>query len=207
MKSTHLVGISGKKGSGKTTLAHTLTKVLEDAEIRPLALPLKELCRDLLGIPHELLWGDDAAKQKLTKYRACDMPHWRHPGIAYKARGYLGLECLSVRQVLQQVGTEIFRKMSPTIWTDSLLREREKTLALHMLVDDVRFVDEVKAIQGAGGIVIRLLREAEHAIDGHASEVDLDGRMELFDAVVPADAGFEEAERIALTVILEKFGG
>lgn len=186
---TRLLGISGKKGSGKSTLAFLLAKELEDVDIRPLAEPLKALCRDLLGVPAHLLTGDEAAKNTPTTIRQRDMPHWgpmQYRRMVDHMLGYdPGDRFLTVREVMQQVGTEVVRKMKPTAWIDSLLRARDLSTAGWMMVDDVRFPDEADAIRGAGGRVVRLARGAGRG-GTHASETALDDYPH-FDLVVPED--------------------
>lgn len=87
----------------------------------------------------------------------------------------LMLPCgLTVRQALQTVGTDWFRKLWPDVWINAwkmqVQAEDSKTL---ILVGDVRFPNELKAIQDRGGHVIRLLR-APFSEDTHESETALD---------------------------------
>jgi hypothetical protein len=74
-----------------------------------------------------------------------------------KVKGKTGY--MSGRELLQYFGTDVCRK----------------------IISDARFENEVKAIQAAGGKVIRLTRGETH--DSHASEVDLDSFNE-YDAVI-----------------------
>lgn len=176
-----LVGISGAAGGGKSTIAMLLAKHLGDVDVRPLAEPLKFVCRDILGIPERLLYGSDADKQTLTDIRQRDMPHWVGGPASYRDEAF-GAKFLTVREVLQQMGTEVFRKMRPRCWIDSMLWHRKACTAAWMFVDDVRFIDEADAIRAAGGRVVRLLRSSGSS-DTHSSETALDAYAG-FDLVV-----------------------
>ena len=175
-----LVGISGKRGSGKSTLAGLLANIFNDdgVEIRPLARPLKAIARDLFGVPESALYGDDEAKQALTHIRQAHMSHWCRvceiedsgPAVA----DIEGDRFLTARELLQQLGTEVFRRIDARCWINSLRADWRRSTAAYMIVDDVRFADEADFIRYQGGVMIRLTRGQDAAADAHASERGLD---------------------------------
>jgi hypothetical protein len=90
------------------------------------------------------------------------------------------------REVMQYVGTDVFRKMYTNVWVDQVLRQIVSDSQIYntqlAVIGDCRFRNEVEAIQQAGGKVIHLTR----SVDGnptHASENDLAG-YQGFDAVI-----------------------
>ncbi len=90
-----------------------------------------------------------------------------------------GIRCqepgqMTAREVMQYVGTEIFRKMYGNVWIDSLIRRIEREDTHLAIVTDVRFPNEVEGIQKAEGKVIRLLRDPSDGKDQHDSETALD---------------------------------
>jgi hypothetical protein len=106
---------------------------------------------------------------------------------------------MTAREVLQYIGTEIFRKMIPTVWVDSLLNNIKVEASELALICDVRFPDEVQAIQAAGGKVIRLTRDPKQGI--HTSETVLDGYVG-FDATIDNKVmGFEEQHKEAYQLL------
>lgn len=142
-----IIGISGRKGSGKTTLAEGLAPYLGDCSVIGFADPIKETCQELYpDVPFDAWWGDDAEKSKSRP----------------ELQGH------SAREVMQQFS--VFRRYDPLCWTR--IGIDDASVYLHCIIADVRFPDEVKAIQEAGGVVIRLLRnplpddthESEHAL-------------------------------------------
>jgi hypothetical protein len=173
----NLLGLSGKKGSGKSTLARLLCQHRLLTVVRPLAQPLKELCVGVFGLDRAAVYGEDGAKNARTRYRWLDLPTPPPPGVWVNDR-------LTVREFMQYVGTNVIRRIHPTAWVESLLKDAEAmALSGHLVVvDDVRFPDEVRAIQSAGGKVVRLLKGAAE-IDHHVSETALDN-FDGFDAVI-----------------------
>lgn len=174
-----VLGLCGAKGIGKSTLARLLEQepCLGRVERRPMAGPWKQLCVELLNLDPDAVYGDDAAKEALSPYRWCDLPHYSPE----KYPEHSPLAFLTVREFLQQGATEIFRKLDPDIWLKHHLRSlaREKVLDL-VIVDDARFVNEAQALQthSGGGLVIQLAgssHSSSHSGQGHSSETSLRG--------------------------------
>lgn len=62
-----------------------------------------------------------------------------------------------VRALLQRTGTEAGRRLlGPNVWVDALFRELEDVPAL--VITDVRFPSEARAVADRGGVVIRIER-------------------------------------------------
>jgi len=81
---------------------------------------------------------------------------------------------LSVRTLLQIVGTDWFRHIYSDCWITAY---KKKVLSLscdYILTPDVRFPNELQVVQDSGGIVIRMLRAPFGDADQHESETALD---------------------------------
>jgi len=134
----------------------------------------KNICIDVLGLTDEQCYGTDEDKDTKTHLSWSDMPD----GFTNITRGaslnpdYINAN-MTAREVMQYVGTNIFRQMYGEVWVDGLMRRIEKDNPAIALVADVRFPNEVAGIQKAAGKVIRLTR-GEHSTDAHASETALD---------------------------------
>lgn len=143
--------------------------------------PLKEICSGAFGLTYEQVYG--SAKNTVTKLKWQDMPGVMTPeaweslnpdepdgdknpadyGITIHEAGMM-----KAREVLQFVGTEIFRKMRNSIWADILVNRIKADSPLIAVVADCRFDNEAEAIKKAGGLLIRLSRAVED--DKHSSE-------------------------------------
>lgn len=108
-------------------------------------------------------------------------------GVKKAARevfGWSGEKDAKGRKLLQMIGTDVGRTWNPDIWVDQWRQKAQKFLQIQdsqsvkevypyrlLLVDDVRFQNEVDAIRDMGGVVVRLNRPAPMApSDQHASE-------------------------------------
>lgn len=172
-----IIGFSGKKGSGKDTLAKFLFENSVDlfgveASIHSFAGPMKNVCIDLFGLDHNQVFGTDDEKNTPTKYRWEDFP--------INPENKTGF--MTAREFLQEFGTAIVRKTNSNVHIEACFRKIKKEKNALNFITDVRFVNEVKSIQAADGIVIRLTREIDE--DSHQSEIELDNSLDLFDLVL-----------------------
>ncbi len=161
-----------------------------------------EVCIDVLGLSYEQCFGTNEQKNEETHLRWENMPGivtkntldpaWGNmlcdwfpensdyhstpmkEGLAIINLVYHEPGLMTAREVMQYVGTEIFRKMYGNVWIDSLIRRIESEDSHLAVITDVRFPNEVEGIQKAGGKVIRLLRDPTKEKDEHESETALD---------------------------------
>ena len=155
-----VVGFSGRKQSGKDTCADHLVRRYGFKKVS-FAGKLKKLCAMLFDLDLGLLDGTDDQKNSLTHLRWSDWeltvedPH--HP------------EYLTHREVLQVVGTQVFRSKYQNIWVHTLFSGLED--GCQYVIPDARFDNEADAITESGGFVIKVERaEAESVVDHHESE-------------------------------------
>lgn len=133
------------------------------------------ICMQVLGLSYEQCYGTDKDKNTKTHLKWQDMP--TDTGSSGK---------MTAREVMQYVGTDLFRVMDTDIWVNATLRQIEAEGSALAIVCDCRFPNEVRKIKKAGGKVIRMNRN-NHGDDNHASETMLDQEnfdWKEFDAVV-----------------------
>lgn len=141
---------------------------------------LKELVVYLFKVDHNLVFGIDKDKNQGSGVSWEQLPVG--PSLIYakrviKEHAEKSGE-LTIRQLLQYVGTELFRGIRPTIWIDLLLERIQKESPELALICDCRFPDEVENVQKFGGKVIRLTLN-DDSKDNHSSETALN--REVFD--------------------------
>jgi energy-coupling factor transporter ATP-binding protein EcfA2 len=145
-----IIGLTGKKGSGKTTAARMLLGKIRGLE----HVNFKDA---LIAEMKERLPKTIAELEKQFDKDA-DWLFSNKPDI--------------MRALLQDYGTTVRRRDSDTYWTDKWL---EATAAMeHVVVDDVRFINEAQTVHNQGGVVIRLMRSDIVSTDNHESEVQMD---------------------------------
>ena len=140
-----IIGFVGFIGSGKDTAADYLVN-FHGFRRDSFANTLKDACAAVFGWDRTLLEG------KTAEARA-----WREQVDPWWAER-LGMPDLTPRWVLQYWGTEVCRVgFHDDIWIASLENRIRKTTD-NIVISDVRFPNEVKAIRSSGGIVVRIQR-------------------------------------------------
>ena len=172
-----IIGVSGKKQAGKSTLCEYLTdrykSQFDSIKIYSFADPLKRFCVDGMGLSEEQCYGPDEDKNTFTKYKWDTLPIEIRNKFSIKGEGSKRGP-MTAREVLQIFGTNVMRKMfSDKIWvnaTISLIKREKPTIAF---IADVRFRSEIDALMNEkDGYAVRLTRRLFD--DSHPSEVDLD---------------------------------
>ena len=162
----------------------------------------RSVCIDLLGLAEEQCYGTDEQKNEKTELLWENMPGWLPPTSMgmydlEEVKGRMGKYYdkivgsafvfhepgpMTGREVMQYVGTDIFRRMYGDVWAQSTINRIVKENTDLAVICDCRFPNEVKATQDAGGKVVRFLRHLEDT-DEHASETALD-EYEGYDATI-----------------------
>lgn len=191
---TIIIGASGKKQSGKSTLCDGCFDRLSlegvHTKIYSFADMLKEkICMDVMGLTAEQCYGTDEEKNSLTNYKWGKLPHDIRVNYASRAQwewkehsNHITGQCpyiykegyITAREIMQVVGTNIFRKyFDDKIWVNATFCNIEKENPKLAFISDVRFPSEVEGIMKKGGYIIRLLRDVCKE-DSHESESALD---------------------------------
>lgn len=143
-----IVGFCGFIGSGKDTAADYLINFYGFRR-DSFANTLKDAVSAIFGWDRVLLEG-----------RTVESRDWRDKVDTWWAER-LGIPHLTPRWVLQHWGTEVCRVgFHDDIWIASLENKMRKTKD-NIVISDVRFPNEIKAIHNAGGTVIRIKRGPE----------------------------------------------
>lgn len=161
----NIVAFAGTKQSGKTSSCvfiqqafDTLPETQGLAKIYNFADPLKKMCIDIFGFERSQCYGTDEDKNRLVN---C---FWPSDTSTEKQ--------MTAREVMQYVGTDIFRKIQTNVWSDATMRLIKSENPDLALIADCRFPNEVDAVKKAGGLVIKLNRSPYSST--HASETALD---------------------------------
>lgn len=159
-----IIGLAGKKGCGKSTLASHLRWYLDGAVEYSFALPLKRAIREVFGFDDKQLGlspDPDNTKESRDEF-------WGE----------------TPRKIMQVVGTELFRDKLAELFPDNerfgkgniWISAFEKWLQgntkhEHVIVSDVRFPNEAEAIRKLGGEIWLIERPSLSAqTDSHSSE-------------------------------------
>lgn len=211
-----ILGISGKAGSGKDTVADLLVQEFNFVKVS-LADPLKRICRDVFAFTDEQLWGPSGKRNE---------PDLRYPQGWHRAPEGSGAHdfqgYLTPRRALQTLGTEWGRECYPDVWVEYAVRMARlvldpkggdlsgsigydqrhgpivtnRTAASGVAIPDVRFKNEVDGLKKAGAKLIRVKRP-DAGLSGnagaHRSEMEQDEIPDSdFDFVINNDGSLED---------------
>jgi len=123
----------------------------------------QSVCMEVLGLSYAQCYGTDENKNELVD---CVWPRTTLSSEADADKQ------MTAREVMQYVGTDIFRTIKKTVWIDSTMSRISKDKPKMAIITDCRFPDEVDAVKNAGGYVIRLTRDLHNS--SHVSETALD---------------------------------
>lgn len=177
---TRLVGLSGYARSGKDTAAQALVDLgwRRDA----FGDRLRDFLLALNPIVDIDVWEDeyDPSNYGAGSARLSDV-------IASRGWERAKDELVEVRQLLQRCGTDAGRKvLGDDVWVNAVI-DRHLVEFQPLVIADVRFPNEAKAVKDSGGVIVRIERPGigpKASPDGsvHVSETALDDWP--FDAVV-----------------------
>lgn len=168
---------------------------------------LKDISINILGLKWEQCYGSDDDKNSLTNLRWEDLfseirtkysVENKQDGSKKKLprSGFM-----TGREVLQVLGTDIFRRIYDNVWVDTTLRRIREDNSKFAIISDVRFPNEVKGIEDNGGKVIRLTR-AVNSQDTHPSETALDN-YEFQYVIDNANMDFEQQNKACFDMLCE----
>lgn len=181
-----LIGFSGKKGSGKSYFADYLVNNKLFIKLS-FASPLKEITKILFNLSDEDV--KDPIKKELInpKFNA------------------------SPRELMQWLGTDIMREefnkkfnYSGSIWIDSI-KDKVKTLLDNnkdVVIDDVRFQNEVDMIHSLGGIVINLHNDLDNTLNNSTSTHSSENQKLTFNYEFVNDKSYSNTYDIYLNLDL-----
>lgn len=189
-----LIGIHGKIGHGKDTVAKIIKELDADVEIKKFAQAVKNLCAELIGcdvldfedaefkksiLPKEWSYYTIEEDDTSSKHVICEdvIEQAKQRGKMIKHHR------MTVRDLLQLVGTEGGRLgVHPNIWVNSTLKDY--TYSDKWVISDLRFPNEARRIKDLGGFLVKVVRDEVPVVENeHASEKALD-KFDNWDYIV-----------------------
>ncbi len=189
-----ILGLAGRKQSGKST-SYSCIKLWEpNAQEFSFADPLKRMCIEILGLTERQCYGSDDDKNTPISHLLWEnfpIAAWqRYNGAIFlgeeesRDHSLFSVDCyvpppipktgpMTARQVMQYWGSEIFRKAYGNVWADACIRKIRASDCELAIITDCRFPNELDAIQKAGGMVLYLTRVV-FPEDTHPSETAFD---------------------------------
>lgn len=174
------IGICGEKGHGKDTLAKLVCQRLPRSKKTAFADVLKDMAAEIFELPVEIFHDQTMKEVFLGDYILLDNYLARMhaaTGLPIKPQGKAAG---TPRELIQYFGTEYVRRADNSYWVRHTLTQ-DPTDLKHLVVSDVRFADEARAVNDRNGLTVRLVRtDLPSSGDKHVSErLDFDCDMTL----------------------------
>lgn len=157
------IGFTGVIGHGKSTAAKYLEKKNDKKKWNKYAFadPIKRIAMEL-GFTYKDVYGTQEEKLRVN------------PNMG-----------VSGREFMQKFGTEICRDILPDVipnmnikngnmWVNIYKNYVRKNPNENIVIEDVRFINEVKAIKEMSGIIIKIVRNKDTNVCEHISEIGID---------------------------------
>lgn len=158
-----VIGLTGKKRSGKDTAAQMIQEYFPHAKRLAFADKLKESVSALFQLSRQEV---DALKN--MEHKAM---------IQIKVSGYSEpWDIGSMRTILQRMGTEVGRDIyAEDFWLEMAFKNTQPDG--FYVVTDCRFDNEAEYIQSKGGVIWEILRPSVDEGDNHASEIPINRKL------------------------------
>ena len=152
-----ILGLAGRAGSGKTTIAKEIKRQKSRYCIISFASPIKSMVKALLNEMGTVNTKELLGTQK-GKSTKIELLGWR-----------------TIRYLLQTIGTEWGREMvHGDMWIDIAIAKAAafRDAGYSVVIDDVRFDNEAASIEKVGGHIVCIERPKGDRVcsDEHASE-------------------------------------
>lgn len=225
MHNVFLIGLSGKMGSGKTTITNFLIKLFnEDSDFMVYRIGLGDCLKSQVAAKYGIALEDCYSQEGKEKiYRFDDIVYH----VSHNLKGsqdYMPLEILidprwfferngipgyhiKVREILQWYGTEVTRDRYPDYWIEALEQKCFdpssfiKSVSTVYIVDDLRFKNELDFINKKNMNLSVRIEVYNDWIPGthatHKSETDLDDCLDKFDLILKPNYGLESLQEQA----------
>lgn len=184
-----IIGLTGKKQNGKSTAAQYIAEKYGFVRLNFKDALVAEIRERFPGLLQEI-----ANIMEQTNYDG--MNPWTVDRL-FKDKPPL------MRTLLQNYGTEVRRKDYDDYWVVQWLKKATKHQ--HVVVDDVRFLNEAQAVRDMGGVLIRIIRVDYDNTDSHSSEMEMD-KIETNETIsaVTGDEGVQAVRDLIDSILVPK---
>lgn len=168
-----IIGLSGRKNTGKTTLSELL--INRGYERASFATPLKEYVAKLFD------WEVGSLYTQKGKEEILNNPVFWNKESCKKLEDLAQIKLNFIdekkfnsrRDALQYIGTDVLRAADPDF---HVKRFAEKFFDGDYVIDDVRFLNEVETLRKMNGVCVHVVRPYNWVYSNHDSEISISRR-------------------------------
>jgi len=200
-----IIGLTGFAKSGKSTAA-TILKELGGQEVA-FAKHLKDVCSVVFGVPRDH-FDDQAFKEVPFSFTRVILSQDIERVLNYfevsprfipdSMLKHQGVELKSPRHVAQYIGTEVLRSIDSDIHINMAFKLSANSSAKFLICSDMRFDNELKAVNNANGLTIGISRQKAvpaNLKNLHPSEAEIPDLIRRSDLVVENEGTIEDLQK------------
>lgn len=216
-----IIGLSGKMGSGKDTVADMIKATYPNVSIYHFSDNLKQICLDVFRCKYDEVFGQEKEKEfnsplVVTEDHIYQVHFWLKKSRVIKdftdnsqkfldkAMTFLNREIMTPRELMQLLGTEWIRGC----YVDSYHID-SVALRIHLssddisIIPDIRFFNEKKWLKDIGGytlVVVGRQRERYDEFSEHPSESEMTDDID-FDYIINNTSSLEVLQSTIISVV------
>lgn len=208
-----VIGLTGFAKSGKSTAAQIL-KELGGQEVA-FAKHLKDVCSVVFGVPRDH-FDDQAFKEVPFEFNRIILDndileilnYFEVPGrfIPGAMLAHRHVELTSPRHVAQYIGTEVLRSIDTDIHINMAFKLAASSNAKFLICSDMRFDNELKAVQKGDGLTIGISRKKAippNLENLHPSEREIPNLISRSDVVAENEGSIEDLQNLVREAALK----
>jgi len=154
-----LIVLLGQAGAGKSTVAATLQRMLDHSNCYAFAEPIKEMADVLIRHSTNFTGGTISYNEGLD-YDSNETK---------KLNTSIGGVELTIRKLLQTLGTEWGRSVDKDLWVKCMDQKYKATTDKYFIITDARFPNEIAWSQDNGATIINVVGRGD-LVSEHESE-------------------------------------
>lgn len=180
-----IIAISGKKRTGKNTVANLFKKYLPNSVCVGFGDAVKYACAEIMGLDREEFFNDEN-KDKIYQF---------YDGVY-----------MSGRDILQKMATEALRdNFNKSVWITNMNNRISISDADYIIIYDLRFENEYDFLDKQGSLLLRVERMDIENNDFHISENEIDDKE--FKYILRSEKNdFKHLEKLVKSIIDNEFG-
>lgn len=207
--SSRVIGLIGKKGSGKSTACQMIKEKISEAQELMLAGHLKNVLSKVFFLPLNLFEDQTLKEKEILPNLVLEEEVLRKIFKAFEMdlnaqvlNQHKNQQFKTTRKLMQYVGTDVLRALDPDIHIKWAMKTAKSPI---LIVSDIRFPNEMQFFkENSKFLSVGLVRPNDGVKDQHASEAQIEKMLAHCDVVLKNDQDLQAFQEKLKTEVLPR---